>query len=700
MKYFTLALKILGGILGGFMLLALVAFGLIQTSFVQNKLLNYATNLLREELKTEIKIDRISINFMGRDARLYGFELEDQQHRKMLVVEELGLGLDFIRLFNHEVKVTDAFITGLSAQLYKPSPDSVANYQFLIDAFKSKKATKKKPQTGEKKQKLSFDVEHVMLNRINVSYNNQKAELDGLEIDKQKDDSHKAIVKGLSYAWIQQTKKGPVDSRLRLSKTEIAGNQSKWHLTFDSLYYFTDNHKPRKNVGKPKRGFFDVGHFDIAAKLDVDIEHVAKDTLVAAVTHCDALDRGSGLHVTDLHFKVTANKQHANLRDVTIKMPNTTLTFAYANVQLPSKKENRKLAYTTSTIKGTVLLKDIARPFSLVLSKFSLPLQLQTYMSGDDDNIYFNNVLVTTTDKKFSVKAKGNISNLKDKYKLHVHFDVNQMKAHSGSKEIIISQFPVKKFMMKQLHALGNISYNGHFDVLWKKELFDGLLKTETGDLRFNLGLDEENKYVSGKVSTDSFELGRAMDMPGLGKIVCKANFKFDISKPRTAKMRKLKGGKLPIGHVDAEIEEAKYKLIRARRVFAEINSDGAVAEGNITVKGKYMDMLCSFSFTNTNEMQKTKVKPGIKFHQLSEEDKAKKEEKKRTKEMEKEEKKRLKDQEKAEKKLLKEKEKAEKKLLKEKEKAEKKQRKEEEKAEKQRKKAERKAQKEAAQAI
>ena len=253
---------------------------------------------------------------------------------------------------------------------------------------------------------------------------------------------------------------------------------------------------------------------------------------------------------------------------------------------------------------------------------------------------------------------------------------------------------------MKQLHALGNISYNGHFDVLWKKELFDGLLKTETGDLRFNLGLDEENKYVSGKVSTDSFELGRAMDMPGLGKIVCKANFKFDISKPRTAKMRKLKGGKLPIGHVDAEIEEAKYKLIRARRVFAEINSDGAVAEGKITVKGKYMDMLCSFSFTNTNEMQKTKVKPGIKFHQLSEEEKAKKEEKKRTKEMEKEGEKRLKDQEKGEKKLLKEKEKAEKKLLKEKEKAEKKQRKEEEKAEKQRKKAERKAQKEAAQAI
>jgi hypothetical protein len=117
------------------------------------------------------------------------------------------------------------------------------------------------------------------------------------------------------------------------------------------------------------------------------------------------------------------------------------------------------------------------------------------------------------------------------------------------------------------------------------------------------------------------------MDMPDLGKIACKADFKFDISKPRTAQMRKLKGGKLPIGSVCADVAEGKYKKIKVNNLFAELESDGAVATGNITVKGKRVDALCSFSFTNTNEMKKTKIKPGIRFHKMSDEDKAKRDE-------------------------------------------------------------------------
>ena len=76
---------------------------------------------------------------------------------------------------------------------------------------------------------------------------------------------------------------------------------------------------------------------------------------------------------------------------------------------------------------------------------------------------------------------------------------------------------------MKQLHALGRFTYQGHFDVLWKKEQFAGVLNTVPGKLNVQLTLDELSKYVFGSVRTDSFELGKAMDMPDLGKIACKA---------------------------------------------------------------------------------------------------------------------------------------------------------------------------------
>ena len=76
------------------------------------------------------------------------------------------------------------------------------------------------------------------------------------------------------------------------------------------------------------------------------------------------------------------------------------------------------MEYSTSQIRGRVLLKDIARPFAPVLSRFSIPLTLQTRMSGNDNAMYFRDVFVGTTDKRLSIRATGRIANLKDKYKL------------------------------------------------------------------------------------------------------------------------------------------------------------------------------------------------------------------------------------------------------------------------------------------
>ena len=435
-----------------------------------------------------------------------------------------------------------------------------------------------------------------------------------------------------------------------------------------------------------------VGHFDINASLNADITKAIGDSILITINQCSALDKGSGLMLKSLTANVLVSKGIANLSDVVIQLPNTQLQFANGTIQLPSKKLERPLEFSTSPISGRVILKDIARPFAPVLSKFNIPLSLRVNFSGNAEQLKFQNVSVGTEDKQLSISANGSITGLKDKHQLAVRFHVNKMIAKGGSKERIINQFPVKKFMMKQLHNLGTIHYTGDFSVLWKKETFQGLLNTVGGRINFNFSLDELNKYVYGTARTDSLMLGKVMDMPDIGKIACKANFKFDISKPRTAKMRQQKGGKLPIGQVDAEVYEAKYKKIKVRDIVANIQSDGAVAEGNITMKGGRVDLLCSFSFTNTNEMRKTKIKPGIRFHKLSEEKRAEKEEKKAAKRAEKEEKKAAKRVEKEEKKAAKQAEKAEKKAAKQAEKEERKRLKEEKRAAKKAAKAEAKA--------
>ena len=650
-------LKILGCVVAACLVLMVGTVLVLNTDTFQNKLLRHATSLLSDKLQTRVEIDSISIGLFSQKVNLYGLEVEDLQHRKMFQLDHLAVNVKLLPLLHNEVRITNASIDGVRAQLYKPRPDSAANYQFVIDAFKKDSTeSREKEVTKEekKKEKLNVNLNKLSLSRVDIIYNDQTYKLESLKYRKKGRDKHNATITDLHRSWVSHTKKGDVDNRLTIGSVLLTDNGSKRQATIDGIHFVTDNHQPRKNKGKPKRGAFDAGHLDIEAALKADINSIQGDSIAATITQCNALDKGSGLTLKSLTTKVLVAKGVATLNDVVIQMPNTQLKIANATFQLPNKKLERPLEFSTSPIMGRVILKDIARPFSPTLSGFTIPLSLRVNFSGNAEQLTFQNVFVSTQDKLLTISANGSISGLKDKQQLAVRFHVNKMTAQGNIKERIINQFPVKKFMMKQLNNLGTIRYTGDFSVLYKKETFQGLLNTAAGHVNFNFSLDELNKYVYGTARTDSFMLGKVMDMPDIGMIACKANFKFDISKPRTAKMRQQKGGKLPIGEVDAEVYEAKYKKVKVRNVVAEMKSDGAVAEGNLTMKGGRIDVLCGFSFTNTNEMRKTKIKPGIRFHKLSEERKAEKAEEKAAKRAEKEERKQQKAQDKAAKKAAK----------------------------------------------
>ena len=168
---------------------------------------------------------------------------------------------------------------------------------------------------------------------------------------------------------------------------------------------------------------------------------------------------------------------------------------------------------------------------------------------------------------------------------------------------------------MRQLSNLGKISYAGSFDILHKMEKFRGMLGTSQGNMNFSLTLNENTKYLSGSLSTRNFHLGQAFELRNIGDLGCNASFTFDYSKARTAQVRRLKGGKLPIGKVTVSDAAVSYGKIKFSNVSADITSDGAVAQGQITQRKKLADLLCRFTFTNTDSIHKMKIKPGLRFH-------------------------------------------------------------------------------------
>lgn len=610
----SLTLKILGGIVGGIVLLLLVATVLLNTHAVQNKLVGMATQRLEERLQTHVKIDDVSVNVFTQEVHLKGLEVEDQQQRKMLELERLSVNLDVTKLLARKLVISKADVEGVRARLLKPE-DGPANYQFIIDAFKSNKPKddQKPEEAGEKKEPFSLDIHHVKLARIDIQYNENKVTLDELDYNQSWLNKASGKLKGLEGQWELQTKKGPQTATFSLGTIHLTEKKGKHDVEVGGLHFALDNHLPRKNTGKPNRGWFDVGHLDVTANLQLTINHIDKDSVNATLTKFVAKDSLTGFNVKDLHFTVGATKELAHLRNIVVQQENTVLQFDSATVVLPSKKEGRRFSFQTSLIKGKTLLKDISRPFAPVLKDFKMPLELSVLFSGTDTTLVFKDIDVHTPDKRLKIDAVGGIEHLNKKEDLDIHFHVNKMTAKGTVKQEIINQFPVKKMLMKQLEALGDISYVGDVHIPYRREEFKGVLGTAVGSLTFNFAINENTKYVEGQAETKSFQLGKVLKMKDIGAVGLKGNFKIDIDKGRTAQMRKQYGGKLPIGKVNATVYEASYKGVKVKNLLVDIQSSGAQVNGDISQSNKGLDWACNFSFTDIDKPSNFKIKPKVK---------------------------------------------------------------------------------------
>ena len=670
---FLRILKIIGVTLLVLAVLLVIAAFALNSSYVRNKLMKYAVSTLSEKLQTKVDIDSISVDVMGQNICLRGFDVQDRQQRELLQIEELSADISLWPLLKSDIEIGEAHIRGVKAHIVKPA-DSLANYQFLIDAFKKEKpkelATMREEQT--EKKKVKFNLREITAEQVEVDYNGQVAKVGSIIFtqdgpitaeaenvcyemkDKKKqkvtvekvsylDDGKKsAEAENICYEWQGKKKQkmtaekasylddgkksaeaeniryewqGKKNNLLTVRKVK-ARQDKKTSASINGIHYVTDNRLPRKNTGKPHRGAFDVGHFDIAADFNIRFDQFGKDTYNGHLSgHLN--DKGSGLDVKKLEslFNVkTDGKVH--LQNAVVELAQTKLKIPAADISLPSKKKGTPLTYKAPEITGTTVLRDISAPFAPVLKNFTLPLQLTTSMEGDKDGIRFGGVSVATADKKLTIAADGRVAHLKGKHKLTVHFDVSNMKATKGMPRKIVELFPLKKkFMMKQLDLLGDIGYKGSFDVVWKRQTFRGTLHSVGGDCKFDFSLDGKNKYVSGNMNTDQFALGKVLDLPDIGNTAVDADFEFDISKERTAEVRKVKGGKLPIGKVNGIVKEANYKKIQVRNLLVDIKTDGNTAEGSIQNNGKMADISCDFSFSDTEKLSDMKVRPHVKVH-------------------------------------------------------------------------------------
>jgi hypothetical protein len=587
------------------------------SSIVEDELIELATNTLSKELNADVKIKHIGINLLAQHVTIEGVTLKDMEQRDMVKIKDIWVNLRLRPLLRGQLILRSVKVNDIDLLILKPD-DGPANYQFLIDNPKKKNKDKKK----KKGSAIKVDLNGAIINNIHIKYNHEPYNINQI-VYHHLYGKHTVTVNHLMAAWNQYRKKGIVHWNIDsgLLTVNISDDGKKKSVDVKGLNLRSDNQRPRRNTGKPHHGFFDDGHFDILADLSADILYIGKDSVTARLTRGCAKDSVGGINLTDLRTDIAVIGKKVHLTNAVVQQGTTRLDIPKADLTLPNKKAGTTLSYNADTIYGRAILKDISRPFAPVLHNFTIPLNLRVGINGTNKGMNFRGIHVNTDDNKLVINATGNLRNFSPAKDLMLHFYVHDMIAKSGIKDKIVNQFTVKKYMMYQLYALGVIKYHGEFDILWRRELFRGLLHTEKGDIDFDLEIDGINKYLKGKVSTDSLKLGDLFQLKKIGNIDCNASFQIDISKERTAEMRKEKGGKLPIGNVKADVKKIGYRNITLKNIVADITSDGALASGDVTMKGSLTDLMLQFSFTNTNEMHKMKVKPKLKFRKYIKDD-------------------------------------------------------------------------------
>ncbi len=583
-----------------------IAFLLLNTSPVQNWLMRRATQALSDKLQTRVSVDDVSVTFLTCDVKLHGLRVDDRRQQPMLRVEQAVADVDLWSLLHNKVHLSDIELTGVEANLYKASPDTAANYQFVIDAFKNQ------DDSGGKKMEVTLD--DVVASRVNIRYNGNTVLLERLAASLDSDMMPDVVeMDSLRVAWTTTGRQGnTVDHGLDVGRLRYDTRDSVPLVDVERAHYTSDNHLPRKNTGKPHRGFFDVGHLDLTASLQLAVDHMGQDTLRATVKKCVATDAVTGIDIRELQCGLVANRRGIDLSDVVVKQVNTVVRLSHAHLALPDAERGVPFSFSTSTITVTAVLQDIARPFAPVLSRFTLPVQVSVVMDGTAERLSFHNAVVRMAGRKFEVKASGTVTGFThgERHELHVHFDVPSMRAKEGMVRQIIKQFTTKMFMNKQLQALGDITYSGSFDVYWKREQFRGQLNTQAGTLAFDMEINGLEKLLTGSVKATDLKLSDIISVAGVGNASLGADFKFDISRERAPA-----GGKLPVGDVTAHVDEVSYRFVKMKNIDVTIHSDGMTAEGDLVAPHKFLDLSCSFSFTDTDELHKLKIKPGIHLH-------------------------------------------------------------------------------------
>lgn len=154
------------------LLLVTALFFLVQTASFQTWLAQKAASYMADELKTEIRIEKVDIDFF-KTINLKGIFLKDLNGDTLLNEGNLAVNIKSFNYESQEIDIKEVILENTTVKLKIPKKDSSLNLQFIIDYFDSGGA---KTDSSVNPWKVTFN--DLLLNGVDFVYQNENKSAD------------------------------------------------------------------------------------------------------------------------------------------------------------------------------------------------------------------------------------------------------------------------------------------------------------------------------------------------------------------------------------------------------------------------------------------------------------------------------------------------------------------------------------------
>ena len=146
-------------------LFVVLVFLIVLTPPAQRFLTGKVEAYLQNKLKTKVEIGSISFGLSG-NINLKNVYVEDRTKDTLLSGGLLKANLNYLKLFSNEVQVKDLELQNMTAKVKRVLPDTVFNFQFIVDAFATQQ-----PADTTQTAPMELDISDIVLDNINLVYN-------------------------------------------------------------------------------------------------------------------------------------------------------------------------------------------------------------------------------------------------------------------------------------------------------------------------------------------------------------------------------------------------------------------------------------------------------------------------------------------------------------------------------------------------